>query len=148
MAGTKEGGLKTAATIKERYGDDHYKRIGSMGQAGWARNGRKPRGFSVMTPEQRQEAGRKGGTISKRRPANHSKIEAKEIKPPVWQPDQNSTDTSSTLNTTKQKHPCVSCGSASSELDEMGLCPNCPDVEPVKPSKWYHRFLRNADWPF
>lgn len=29
--GTKQGGLKAAATNKDRYGDDFYKRIGAKG---------------------------------------------------------------------------------------------------------------------
>jgi len=31
MAATRDGGLKAAKTVKERYGEDHYKKIGAMG---------------------------------------------------------------------------------------------------------------------
>jgi hypothetical protein len=31
MAGTKKGGLAAAATNKERYGEDYYKKLGSKG---------------------------------------------------------------------------------------------------------------------
>lgn len=31
MAGTKQGGLKTAATNREKYGKDFYKNIGQKG---------------------------------------------------------------------------------------------------------------------
>ena len=31
MPGTRAGGLKTAQTIRERYGEDHYQRIGRKG---------------------------------------------------------------------------------------------------------------------
>lgn len=64
MAGTVEGGLKAAATNKERYTKDFYVKIGSMG-------GQKSRdgGFSTKLvgkdgltgPERARIAGRKGG---------------------------------------------------------------------------------------
>lgn len=66
MAGTKEGGLKAAATNKAKYGEDYYKKIGPKSVKGWEANGRKPRGFSVNR-EVASAAGRKGGLISKRR---------------------------------------------------------------------------------
>ena len=31
MAGTKAGGLKTRATNYQKYGKDHYRRIGAIG---------------------------------------------------------------------------------------------------------------------
>lgn len=31
MAATRAGGLKAAKTVKERYGEDHYKKIGAVG---------------------------------------------------------------------------------------------------------------------
>jgi hypothetical protein len=31
MPGTKEGGAKTAATNKRKFGDDYYARIGAIG---------------------------------------------------------------------------------------------------------------------
>ena len=59
---THEGGMKAAQTIKDRYGNDHFKKIGHLG--GSAPYSGK-RGFASMTPEQRIEAGRKGGQVSR-----------------------------------------------------------------------------------
>lgn len=56
MAGTKEGSKRAAITNKLRYGANFYEVIGRKGGA-ISRGG----GFSKMTPEQRSEAGRKGG---------------------------------------------------------------------------------------
>lgn len=64
MSGTKAGGMKAAATNKLRHGDDFYARIGRRG----GQNGHTG-GFCSMTPEQRAECGRKGGSISRRGPA-------------------------------------------------------------------------------
>lgn len=60
MSGTKEGGRKAAATNKLRFGDDFYSNIGRKG-------GRAEvcKGFGT-NPELAREAGRKGGTISRR----------------------------------------------------------------------------------
>lgn len=60
MAGTKAGGIAAAATNKERYGDDFYGRIGSIGgkrgrTGGFAAN----RGLARI-------AGAKGGKTSRR----------------------------------------------------------------------------------
>lgn len=64
MSATKEGGIKAAKTNKDKYGQDFYSRIGKIGGS------RKvPKGFSMMTTEQRQAAGKVGGTRSKRGPA-------------------------------------------------------------------------------
>ena len=60
MAGTREGGLKTAATNIERNGPDFYKRIGAIG----GRNGHT--GGFYGNPELARLAGQKGGRISKR----------------------------------------------------------------------------------
>lgn len=60
MAGTKSGGLKAAATNKERHGDDFYARIGARG----GRNGHTG-GFSA-NPELAKKAGAKGGRKSRR----------------------------------------------------------------------------------
>lgn len=65
MSGTKAGGVKTAATNKSN-NPDFYKNIALLAQAAWIKNGRKPRGFSTMTPEQRATAGSKGGSLSVR----------------------------------------------------------------------------------
>lgn len=60
MAGNKVGGVKAAKSNKERHGNDYYKRIGSIG-------GKKTgmKGFA-LNKELAREAGRKGGTISRR----------------------------------------------------------------------------------
>lgn len=63
MAGTKAGGLKTAATNKERHGDDFYSRIGRKGgQKGTT-------GGFWADRELAKRAGAKGGRNSKRGPA-------------------------------------------------------------------------------
>ena len=63
MAGNKSGGIKAAATNRQRYGLEFYKTIGRLG-------GLKSRGGGFTDPELAREAGRKGGTISKRRYAS------------------------------------------------------------------------------
>lgn len=60
MAGTKAGGEKAKKTNIERYGDDFYKRIGSIG----GRNGHT--GGFYNNPKLASEAGAKGGRISSR----------------------------------------------------------------------------------
>ena len=57
MAGTKQGGLKAAATNREKYGKDFYAKIGQ-----------KAGGFAA-TPALAKIAGAKGGRISRRGPA-------------------------------------------------------------------------------
>lgn len=64
MAGTREGGLKAAMTNKERYGEDHYSRIGKIG----GRLGHTG-GFASMPRWKVQAAGSKGGRASRRGPA-------------------------------------------------------------------------------
>lgn len=60
MPGTREGGLKAAATNKQRYGNAFYQGIGKVG-------GTKSRGGGfAKDPELAREAGRKGGKISRR----------------------------------------------------------------------------------
>ncbi len=66
MSGSREGGLKSAAKIKAN-DPDYYQKLGSMSKAGWIKKGKKPRGFSVATPEQRVAWGKKGGTRSRRK---------------------------------------------------------------------------------
>ena len=63
MAGTKAGGLKAAATNKERHGANFYAEIGRKG----GQNGTT--GGFYANRELAVEAGRKGGKISKRGPA-------------------------------------------------------------------------------
>ena len=62
MSGSTEGGKKCAATNKEKYGEDWYRKIGAMG-------GRKvttkPKGFAA-NPALARMAGRIGGLRSKR----------------------------------------------------------------------------------
>lgn len=60
MSGSRDGGLRAAASNKERHGEDFYKRIGAMGGR-WT--GKK--GFA-LSPERARLAGQKGGRISKR----------------------------------------------------------------------------------
>lgn len=60
MAGTIEGGKAAAATNKEKYGADFYARIGSKG----GKLGHT--GGFYQNRKLASEAGRKGGTISRR----------------------------------------------------------------------------------
>jgi hypothetical protein len=60
MAGTKEGGLKAAATNREKFGEDFYKQIGSVG----GKLGRT--GGFYGNKELASRAGKIGGTISRR----------------------------------------------------------------------------------
>lgn len=63
MAGTKAGGLKTAQTLKQKYGDDYFSRMGKKGgQLGHT-------GGFAANPALAKLAGQKGGKISKRGPA-------------------------------------------------------------------------------
>jgi len=62
MAGSREGGLKAAATNKARHGEDFYKRAGALG-GGTPTD--KPKGFATMSKEQISEAGKKGGHRSR-----------------------------------------------------------------------------------
>lgn len=60
MAGTKAGAKKASNTIKKRYGDDYYRRIGKVG----GQNGRT--GGFYANREKARSAGAKGGRISNR----------------------------------------------------------------------------------
>ena len=70
MVQTREGGKKTAQTIKEKWGSDFYREIGRKG----GKNGHTG-GFAsdvigrdgLTGKERARIAGRKGGTISKRK---------------------------------------------------------------------------------
>ena len=70
MVQTREGGRKTAQTIKEKWGTDFYREIGRKG----GKNGHTG-GFASdvigrdgLTGKERAKiAGKKGGTISKRK---------------------------------------------------------------------------------
>lgn len=63
MAGTKAGGLKTAQTLKQKYGDDYLSLMGKKG----GQNGHT--GGFAANPALAKLAGQKGGKISKRGPA-------------------------------------------------------------------------------
>lgn len=60
MVGTKEGGLKAAATIKRKKGENWYKDIGRIG----GQNGHT--GGFFANPALARIAGKKGGRISRR----------------------------------------------------------------------------------
>lgn len=60
MAGTKQGGMKAAATNKQRYGREFYANIGAKG----GRNGHT--GGFAANRELARAAGAKGGRISRR----------------------------------------------------------------------------------
>ena len=63
MSGTKLGGLRAAATNKERHGEGFYAKIGAIGgRAGHT-------GGFASNPELAKLAGAKGGRISRRGPA-------------------------------------------------------------------------------
>ena len=67
MGGTKAGGLKAAATNKERHGKEFYALIGSKG----GRNGHT--GGFYANPELAKRAGAIGGKKSKRGKAGERK---------------------------------------------------------------------------
>ena len=67
MSGTKAGGMKAAATNKQKHGKDFYARIGQKG----GRNGHT--GGFAANPALARIAGAKGGRISRRGPAKKSK---------------------------------------------------------------------------
>jgi general stress protein YciG len=60
MPGTSVGGRKSAATNKQR-DPDHYLKIGHKGGKATV-----AKGFSMASPEQRSEAGRKGGQTARK----------------------------------------------------------------------------------
>lgn len=61
MAGTKLGGIKAAETNKKKYGREFYANIGRKGGKACV-----PKGFALMDERKVQEAGSKGGAISRR----------------------------------------------------------------------------------
>lgn len=67
MAGTKAGGVKAAATNKEKYGSEFYANIGRKG----GQNGHT--GGFAANPELARIAGSIGGKISKRGKAKGNK---------------------------------------------------------------------------
>lgn len=64
MAGTKQGGLKTSTTVKNKYGADWYARIGAAGGKKGKKDG-TVKGFAA-NPELARRAGVIGGQISRR----------------------------------------------------------------------------------
>lgn len=64
MAGTIKGGRQAAATNKELYGEDFYKRIGAKG--GLKKDTVTPKGFAALSTERRREIASKGGKAKKR----------------------------------------------------------------------------------
>lgn len=66
MTATSEGNKKGSET-KLKNDPDYFRKIGALGHESWKANGRKPRGFSTVTPEQRREWGRMGGKKGKRK---------------------------------------------------------------------------------
>jgi general stress protein YciG len=65
MAGTRAGGLK-CAQINLAKNPNHYRDIALKAQESWAKNGKKPRGFSC-DKERARLAGAKGGKTSSRK---------------------------------------------------------------------------------
>lgn len=73
MSATKEGGVKAAATNKQKYGEDFYKKIGTLG-------GKKSRGGGfAANPELAREAGRKGGLKSRKPASTNTEIKALKV---------------------------------------------------------------------
>lgn len=73
MPGTKLGGLKAAATNKQKYGPDFYKNIGHRGGASGHSGG------FAANPVLAKLAGAKGGRLSKRGPAKPKNNDTEEI---------------------------------------------------------------------
>lgn len=72
MAGTKSGAALAAKTIKEKYGEDFYRRLGAMG-------GRKgTTGGFYANRELARRAGEKGGRISRRPKKVQEEVETPE----------------------------------------------------------------------
>lgn len=75
MSGTKAGGVKIAATLRRKYGEDYFKKIAAIG--GSKSSPTKGFGYDNRTWLQKllrrktrtQRLGKIGGTISKRRPS-------------------------------------------------------------------------------
>lgn len=72
MSGTRKGGLHAAATNKQLYGDDFYKKIGSKG----GRNGHT--GGFAFNPALARIAGAKGGRLSSRKGVANGQGKVKE----------------------------------------------------------------------
>ena len=68
MTGTRIGALKAKKKMMERFGEDWYSKIGKLGGQAMV-----PKGFA-LNPQLAAEAGKKGGTISRRGPAKKSMV--------------------------------------------------------------------------
>lgn len=73
--GSKEGAKKASITNRARYGEDWYKKIGSIGGS---KCRPETRAFAV-NPELARRAGAKGGRISRRGPAKPKHVKHIEV---------------------------------------------------------------------
>jgi general stress protein YciG len=73
MAGTIQGG-KLAAVKNTAIEPGFYARIGSKGGSV-----KGPKGFALMDAEKHRAASFKGGSVSKRRPTDHSPLSSDDI---------------------------------------------------------------------
>lgn len=60
------GNKKAADTTKDKHGADFHARIAPLAIKSWVKNGRKPRGFAAMSPEQRKAAQLKSAQTRKK----------------------------------------------------------------------------------
>jgi len=65
MAGTKSGGKKVAKIVKDKYGKDYYKRIGSTGGKKSGTGGFWYKKHIELDDDFIKEQGKKGGRISR-----------------------------------------------------------------------------------
>ena len=75
--GTKEGAKKAVVSIKEKYGEDYYRKLGRKGGQLGVNGGFAclERGSDGLTgPERARILGAKGGRISKRGPARNKRV--------------------------------------------------------------------------
>lgn len=84
MSGTRKGGQRAAATNKELYGDDFYRKIGSKGGQ---QKPCKPRGFAA-NPALARIAGAKGGRASRRTGVQNGQGKTNGEKNYVWKGDE------------------------------------------------------------
>lgn len=77
MSGNRAGGLAAAAKNKAR-DPQHYAKIALLAQKSWAKNGRKPRGFSLY-PELAVEGGKRSrkpnGNLTKLPVTNQAELD-------------------------------------------------------------------------
>jgi hypothetical protein len=144
MPGTKIGGIKAAATNKAKYGEDFYVRNGAKGGSAPYKS---PRGFAA-NKEIARSAGRLGGTISRRKPANKAYNEET-----TWNANQaNSASSESSTSTNKTCDICKQPYKGPGIV--KGYCSTCaPDFHDdeanrlaralIQPkSRWWHWFKR------